>query len=225
GTDLLDVACGPGYVAAAASALGARSTGLDFAPNMVRLASSNYPTLAFRQGDAEALPFEAGAFDAVTINFGILHFPDADRALAEAFRVLRPGGRLAFTAWAESDRSAIAIAMAAITDHGRLDVDLPAGTPLFRFADHAECARTLAGGGYRDVVSRDHELVWRLPRPFALMEVFREATARLSGLLGAQDPEALPKISAAMTAGCQRFVDGDLALLPMPCVLTAAQKP
>lgn len=225
GTRLLDVACGPGYVAAAASERGARPTGLDFAPSMVRLAATNFPTLTFQQGDAEALPFAAGAFDAVTINFGVLHFPDADRALAEASRVLRPGGRLAFTSWAGPDGSAIGIAMTAIAENGRLDVDLPAGTPIFRFADHAECARTLGGSGFLDVVSSNHELTWRLPRPFALMEVFREATARMSGLLGAQDPAVLPAISVAMTAGCQRYVEGDMALLPMPCVLTVARKP
>lgn len=224
-TRLLDVASGPGYIAAAAAERGARPTGLDFAPNMVRLASANYANLAFQQGDAEALPFAAGAFDAVTINFGVLHFPNADRALTEAFRVLRPGGRLAFTAWAGPEGSAIGIAMGAIAEKGRLDVDLPAGTPLFRFADHAESARTLGDIGFRDVVSSDHKLIWRLTRPFALMEVFREATARMSGLLGAQDPAVLPAISAAMTAGCQRYVDGDVALLPMPCVLTAALKP
>lgn len=225
GTRLLDVACGPGYVAGAAAERGARPTGLDFAPNMVRLASANYANVAFRQGDAEALPFAAGAFDAVTINFGILHFPNADRALTEAFRVLCPGGRLAFTSWAEDRGSAIGIAMAAIAENGTLDVDLPAGTPLFRFADHAESARTLGGIGFRDVVTSDRTLIWRLTRPFALMDVFRQATARISGLIGAQDPAVLPAIAAAMTAGCQRYVEGDVALLPMPCVLTAALKP
>ena len=225
GTWLLDVASGPGYIAAAAAECGARPIGLDFAPNMVRLATASYPTLSFQQGDAEALPFPDGAFDAVTINFGVLHFPDADRALAEALRVLRPGGRLAFTNWAGPEGSAIGIAMAAIAEKGKLDVKLPAGTPVFRFADHAECARTLGGIGFSDVRSGNHQLTWRLPRPFALMEVFREATARMSGLIGAQDPADLPSISAAMTAGCQRYVNGDSAFLPMPCVLTAARKP
>lgn len=45
------------------------------------------------EGNAEALPFERGEFDAYTIAFGIRNVTDIDQALAEAYRVLRPGGR------------------------------------------------------------------------------------------------------------------------------------
>lgn len=225
GTDLLDVASGPGYVAAAAATRGANAMGLDFAPNMVRLAREAHPGVHYRQGDAEALPFDDASFDAVTINFGILHFPHADTALAETFRVLRPGGRLGFTNWAGPKGSAIGIAMAAVSKHGRQVADLPAGTPVFRFADHGECARTLSETGFADVASRDHLLTWHLPRPFKLMEAFASATARTSGQLAAQDPETLPAISAAMSEGCEPYAVGDTALLPMPCVLTVGRKP
>ncbi|MGV8840340.1 MAG: bifunctional demethylmenaquinone methyltransferase/2-methoxy-6-polyprenyl-1,4-benzoquinol methylase UbiE [Bauldia sp.] len=50
--------------------------------------------VAFLEGNAEALPLPDGAFDAVTIAFGIRNVPDVPKALREAFRVLRPGGRL-----------------------------------------------------------------------------------------------------------------------------------
>jgi len=49
--------------------------------------------VAFVQANAEALPFVGGRFDAMTIAFGIRNVPDIDRALAEAHRVLKPGGR------------------------------------------------------------------------------------------------------------------------------------
>ena len=49
--------------------------------------------VAFREANAEALPFADGGFDAVTIAFGIRNVPDIGKALAETFRVLRPGGR------------------------------------------------------------------------------------------------------------------------------------
>ncbi len=225
GTTLLDVASGPGYVAGQAAARGADVTGLDFAPNMVELATRNFPDARFRQGDAEALPFDDGSFDAVTINFGVLHFPDADKALAEAFRVLRPGGRLAFTNWAKTSRSALYISGKAIQTHGSLEVDLPPGTPVFRFAEPDECKRTLAGIGFADVACATHDLIWRLPRPFELMQAFMESGARTAGLLKAQDPADLPAIAAAMTDACAPYVEGDVALLPMPCVLTAAAKP
>jgi len=225
GRRVLDIATGPGYVAGAAAALGADVTGVDLAENMIDLATANYPDVTFRLADAEALPFPDAHFDAVLINFGVLHFPDAEKALTETFRVLKSGGRVGFTAWAPAQHSAIGIAMAAIEQAGALDVDLPAGTPVFRFADHVECAAVLGGMGFADVSSTDIMLTWKLPRPDALMESFSQATARISALLKAQDPGVLPAIAAAMTEGCRPFVDGDEANLPMPAVLTTGAKP
>jgi ubiquinone/menaquinone biosynthesis C-methylase UbiE len=185
GASVLDVASGPGYVSAAAASRGARTCGLDLSERMVELSRQSHPDLAFQVGEAEDLPFDDDSFDAVLINFGILHFPDADKALAEAHRVLRPGGRLAFTAWAGPKGSAIGIAMAAVAQEGTLDLDLPAGTPVFRFGDHGECRRVLSGIGFREVTCAELMLSWRLSRPDALMTSFQQATARTSGILAA----------------------------------------
>ena len=59
---------------------------------MVAEARRRWPALTFREGDAEALPFESSSLDAVVMNFGLLHLARPDVALAEAFRVLRPAG-------------------------------------------------------------------------------------------------------------------------------------
>src|SRR5438477_11403025 len=57
GVRLLDVACGPGFITAAAAARGADVVGLDFSPAMIARATELHPSIAFREGDAEALPF------------------------------------------------------------------------------------------------------------------------------------------------------------------------
>ena len=224
GRQFLDVACGPGYVSGAAAARGATTLGIDFSEKMTALARRNFSELDFQTADAEDLPIGDGSFDAVLMNFGVLHFPDPEKALAEAYRVLKSGGRLAFTNWAKSENSAITIAMRAIAKKGSLDVGLPTGTPLYRFADPDVCRQVLSGIGFTNVSCTEIHLKWRLPRPDMLMETFRLATARMSGLLGAQEQAVLLDISAAMAEGCAPYEQGGVTVLPMPAMLTVAEK-
>ena len=84
GTRLLDVCCGPGYGAGAAAARGATAVGVDFAKAMVEVASKKFPDATFQVGDAEALPFDDGGFNAVICAFGLRHLADPDKAIAEA---------------------------------------------------------------------------------------------------------------------------------------------
>src|SRR4029453_8752396 len=72
-TRLLDIAAGPGHLAFAAAERGAAVTGADFSSVMVKRASDLYPNIEFVEADAEALPFDHSSFDAVTMNFGLLH--------------------------------------------------------------------------------------------------------------------------------------------------------
>lgn len=93
---VLDVACGTGdFVCALVRASpGSEVTGLDFSEEMLRIARRRMPGASFVQGDALALPFEAEAFDAVTVGFGLRNFVDIPKALSEMARVLKPGGSL-----------------------------------------------------------------------------------------------------------------------------------
>jgi SAM-dependent methyltransferase len=104
GERVLDVACGTGNAALLAAAAGADVTGLDAASRLIdvaraRAASGAGAAATFVVGDALGLPFGDDAFDVVLSVFGIIFAPDAERALAEVVRVLRPGGRALLSAW------------------------------------------------------------------------------------------------------------------------------
>jgi ubiquinone/menaquinone biosynthesis C-methylase UbiE len=123
---LLDLACGPGFVSEAATARGAEPAGLDVAVAMIERAGLRCPGLSFIVGDAQRLSFPAGSFDAVTMNFGILHLSQPHTAFAEGRRVLAPRGRPAFTAWVAEGNATAEIVDGAIVAHA-VPVDLPEG--------------------------------------------------------------------------------------------------
>ena len=95
GDRVLDACCGTGDLAVAAQRAGGHVTGLDFSERMLERARRKSAEIEWVRGDALALPFEDGAFDAATVGFGVRNLDDLERGLAELRRVLRLGGRLA----------------------------------------------------------------------------------------------------------------------------------
>lgn len=94
GERVLDLAAGTGTSSLPFAAAGARVVACDFSTGMLGVGRRRNSGLEFVAGDALALPFADGAFDAVTISFGLRNTADPARALAEMARVTRPGGRL-----------------------------------------------------------------------------------------------------------------------------------
>jgi SAM-dependent methyltransferase len=104
GERVLDVATGTGWSARNMARMGARTTGVDIAPDLLDaardLSAHLDPPIEFLEADAEALPFEDRAFDAVISTFGVMFAADHAAAARELARVCRPGGRLALIVWA-----------------------------------------------------------------------------------------------------------------------------
>jgi SAM-dependent methyltransferase len=164
GSKLIDIATGPGSVAAAASRLGAACIGVDLSPEMIALSRRSHPHIDFQVAEVEHLPFDDGSFDALVCNFGLGHFPWPEAALAECGRTLKAGGRMAFSWWDQPDKQRIqGLFREAIAEVGVAPPPgVPAGHSNLRFSDTAEFRKLLVGAGLDDVRVEDHRTTYAI---------------------------------------------------------------
>jgi ubiquinone/menaquinone biosynthesis C-methylase UbiE len=226
GTRLLDVACGPGRLSAAASRRGCLVTGVDLAEPMVAIARRRCTQGVFYTGDAERLPFESDRFDAVVCSLGVLHFADPERAIGEARRVLVSGGHYAFTSWVPPARNPFfGLVLGAVQKYGSMDLPLPQGPPLFRFGERAECERTLRACGFEVVSTRDVTLTWEFDAPEQVIPYVTSSSARLAPMMALQSDANRRRIEQAIIDGARAYSDGNRVCIPAPVVLAVARKP
>jgi FAD/FMN-containing dehydrogenase/SAM-dependent methyltransferase len=143
GTRLLDVGCGSGLTLVLAAQRGAIPVGLDISPGLLGVARERLPDADLREGDMEYLPFADATFDAVTGVNAFQFAGDPQRALREAARVTRPGGRVVASLFAAPERSQGTIAHEAMS----------ALIPPEQAADHAPY--TLSAPGHLEEALAD----------------------------------------------------------------------
>lgn len=121
GETILDVAAGTGTSSASLARNGASVVAADFSEGMIevgRRRQADNPFIRFVQADATALPFEDDTFDAVTISFGLRNIVDPKKALAEFYRVVRPGGRVVVCEFSQPPLAPIRAGYAAYLKYG-----------------------------------------------------------------------------------------------------------
>mmetsp|Transcript_22035 Transcript_22035/g.46376 ORF Transcript_22035/g.46376 Transcript_22035/m.46376 type:complete len:409 (-) Transcript_22035:67-1293(-) len=245
---LLDVATGPGFVLSAALEVASSSNkpiqliGMDISQNFLSMAKrrihaqqqhlkgkpqSTNVRVDFVEGNAESLPFPDNTFDSVVCNFGILHFYKQDTFLRECYRVLRPGGKVSFSAWAPPTRTeGFGIALNAIADVGNLDVAVPEGPNFFRFGELEEATKTLEGIGYDNVGSVElSQMKWiNVESGEMLYHILLNGTVRTREILLGQTEEQASAVQALVKQRYKTVTDEGNRPLSMPAVVSSGQK-
>lgn len=227
GTRVLDVATGPGYVAAQAAERGASAVGADVAAAMVSLAQRLHPGIEFREADVHELPFEDGSFDAVVGNFLIMHLGRPDQAMAELVRVLAPGGRVALTAWDFPGRSRLlGVFLDAVGEAGATPPDdLPPGPDVFRFSADEEFDALMRAQGLEQRTVERVELTHRVANADELWAGFLAGSLRVAVLITTQAPEVQQRIRASFDRLVEEYRRDDGLELPISAKLASGRKP
>ncbi len=193
---LLDVGCGSGLALRLAADRGASVTGLDASSGLLEHARRRVPGAPLVQGELEQLPFADGSFDVVTGFNSFQYAAQPAVALAEAARVLAPGGRVLYLNWAPPEQCEAAGYLAAI---GALLPPPPPGAPgPFALSDHDAIVRVFEEAGLTIRSTGDVTVVWSYPD---------HATA-LAGLMAAG-----PIVLAIEHSGEEAVVDATSAFL------------
>ena len=198
GQRVLDVACGTGVLARHVGrriGTGGRVTGLDPSAGMLAVADRHAPAVDWRRGTAESLPFDAGSFDAVVSQFGLMFFTDRARAVREMMRVLTPGGRLAVAVWDSLENNpAFAAEVDLLTRlAGRAPAD--AVRAPFMLGDRQVLAKVFGDAGVRPIDITTHAGVARFPNMRVVLEADLRGWLPRVGL--PQSEETIDRVLAA----------------------------
>jgi SAM-dependent methyltransferase len=225
GTRVLDVGTGPGVVAGAAAARGARVTAVDAEPSMAEAAARNVPGLDVRVAVLPDLPLPDGAFDAVTGNFVLNATGDPAAVLAELRRVLPGGGRLALTCWSYPPAPATGIGAEAIEAAGVPwpdDIPVP---PMRAYSSPDAFAALLAGAGLAGATARLLSWEHRVDPGQWWEEVYLSGVGSNGIVIGRQQDATVARIKDEFDRLVARYaVDAGQVALPAVAVLGSGQR-
>jgi len=223
----LDVACGTGHLVAAASRRGAASEGIDFAETMIDVARNTYPDELFHVADAKQLPYDDSSFDAVTCAFGLSHMEDPLAAMREAFRILKAGGRFAFTLWygAEDGNTSQEIIEKVIDKHATESYKLPQKWTQLRDASQDSCEKLARQAGFGTPIFKRLPIAWRASSAQDVVDILMKLSVRTKMVIEQQPSNIQRRICEEILAEAETYRTNGSIPLGWPALLTVVQKP
>ena len=203
GKMVLDLASGSGQPALTAAKHirpGGKLTALDLAPGMVgvvarRATKARLDNVEPVVGDMEDLTYDAGSFDAVTSRFGFMFAPDVSKALSEAKRVLKPGGRLSFAVWdVPAENKWMTQVMEALNQVAPGPPPDPKAPGPFRLSDQKELADLLQAAGFERWEIESRAFAYEYDGPEHYWQVVSEMTAPLRNRMQSLDEAGRNKV-------------------------------
>ena len=203
GQKVLDVAAGNGNVSLAAARRWCDVTSTDYVPALLERgrerATAEGLNLAFREADAEALPFPDASFDVVVSTFGVMFTPDQNRAASEMARVCRPDGKIGLANWTPD--GFIGQLFKTIGRH----VPPPAGVKspaLWGTRDHIHA---MFGHDASSIKAAQRHFVFRYRSPDHMLEIFRTYYGPVLKAFGALDAAGQAALESDLKALFSQF--------------------
>jgi SAM-dependent methyltransferase len=230
GQTILELAAGTGetgFLAAARMGATGRLISSDRSPNMVEAARRageelGLTNVEYRVLDAERLELDEGSVDGVLSRFGYVLKGDPPPALREVRRVLRPGGRFAFSVWAERERNPwMTVPAAVMVELGHMEPRRPdRGDPFaVRSAEHTR--KLLADAGFAESEVEELPMRYRFADADELWAFASELRGPIALAIEGLDAAAQAGVRAELEARADRTPDGGYALAGVSLVAVA----
>lgn len=165
---LLDIGCGSGLFCSEASRFTSHVTGFDATPELLDEARKRAPALTFLAGEMEELPFPDAQFDVVTGFNSFQYAADVPKALADAARILKPGGKLIAMIWGNKADCEAAAYLAAVGS--QLPPPPPGAPGPFALSEDQRLEKALQGAGLTILANDDIPNTWDYPDTATALE-------------------------------------------------------